>query len=168
MSSTNGPAVHCVAEQNLDEIRFLLGRYGIQLVLVADSETITASYWGAPEAGIVGNRVYVRGDTPIHSLLHESAHIICMSSARRQNLNRDAGGGDLEESGVCYLQIVLADYLTDVGRARLMQDMDAWGYSFRLGNTKRWFEEDATDAIEWLKRNALLTADGQPSWTLMP
>jgi hypothetical protein len=31
-----------------------------------------------------------------------------------------------------------------------MQDMDSWGYSFRLGATRRWFEEDADDVRAWL------------------
>ena len=41
---------------------------------------------------------------------------------------------------MCYLQILLADALHGVGRERLMQDMDEWGYSFRLGSTRAWFE----------------------------
>ena len=40
--------------------------------------------------------------------------------------------------------------LPGVGRERLMKDMDAWGYSFRLGSTRLWFEQDAEDAKEWL------------------
>ena len=40
-----------------------------------------------------------------------------------------------------------------------MQDMDDWGYSFRLGSTKRWYEEDAEDASAWLKRYGLLQSD---------
>jgi hypothetical protein len=46
---------------------------------------------------------------------------------------------------------VLADQLPGVGRDRLMADMDAWGYSFRLGSTRAWFEHDAGDAREFLK-----------------
>jgi len=30
--------------------------------------------------------------------------------------------------------------------------MDAWGYSFRLGSARAWFENDAEDAIGWLKQ----------------
>ena len=70
----------------------------------------------------------------------------------------DAGGDDLEESSVCYLQILLADRLPGVGRSRLMQDMDAWGYSFRLGSTQAWFESDAEDARVWLIDHGLVTA----------
>ena len=50
----------------------------------------------------------------------------------------NAGGDDLEESAVCFLQVILADFLDGVGRDRLMRDMDAWGYSFRLGSTAAW------------------------------
>jgi hypothetical protein len=90
-------------------------------------------------------------------MLHEACHVICMDDERRQCLHRDAGGDDLEEAGVCYLQILLADHLPGVGRDRLMQDMDAWGYSFRLGSTRAWFESDAGDARTWLIDHGLVT-----------
>lgn len=111
-------------------------------------------------------RVFVRDDTPVHSMLHEICHIICMSDERRANLHRDAGSDDLEEAAVCYLQIVLADYLPGVGSDRLMQDMDSWGYSFRMGSTARWFAEDAGDAVEWLVENRLLDSSGRPLFRL--
>ena len=79
---------------------------------------------------------------------------------------KSTGGDDLEEAAVCYLQILLADYLTGVGRARLMRDMDAWGYSFRLGSSARWFEEDAADAKAWLRSEGLIRPDGVPCWVL--
>lgn len=156
----------CIGDQELPEISRLLGRFGIELELQADDEDITGSFWGAPEAGIVANHVYVRTDTPIHSLLHEVAHLICMTPTRRSALDRDAGGTDLEEAAVCYLQIVLSDSINGVGRDRLMCDMDTWGYSFRLGSTRRWFESDAEDARDWLQRYGLLTGDSQPGWCL--
>jgi hypothetical protein len=37
-----------------------------------------------------------------------------------------------------------------------MADMDAWGYSFRLGSAARWFQEDADDARQWLAARGLL------------
>ena len=89
-----------------------------------------------------------------------------MTGDRRAALSRDAGGDDLEESAVCYLQVMLADCLPGVGRDRLMQDMDAWGYSFRLGNTRSWFEQDADDARSWLIDEGLLTADGEATFRL--
>jgi len=160
--------VLCIGSLDLQEVGELLGRYGIELQLQPDTADITASFWGAPEAGIVGNRVYVRADTPVHSMLHESAHIICMTGDRRDQLDCDAGGSDIEEAAVCYLQIILADFIADVGRYRLMQDMDTWGYSFRLGSTRRWFESDATDARRWLRQYGLLVEDDQPGWCLRP
>jgi hypothetical protein len=42
-----------------------------------------------------------------------------------------------------------------VGRERLMRDMDAWGYSFRLGSTRAWFEQDAENARDFLKARGL-------------
>ena len=158
--------VTTVADVGIDGPAALLARFGVDLEKVADGETIPGSYWGEPEAGVIGRRVYVRDDTPVHSLLHESCHIICMDDERRQSLNRDAGGDDLEESAVCYLQVLLADELDRVGRDRIMLDMDAWGYSFRLGSTSRWFTEDADDARRWLLEAELLEPSGKPAFRL--
>lgn len=144
----------------------LLERYGLDLKIENDGAPITGSFWGDTEAGIVGNTVYVRRDTPIHSLLHETCHVICMTSARRDGLNCDAGSDDLEESAVCYLQLVLADQIDGVGCARLMLDMDAWGYSFRLGSTQEWFQNDAEDAKKFLINHALLQEAGSPTFRL--
>ena len=136
-------------------VAMLLDRYGMGLALVAPQEVIPGSYWGETEAGLQGDRLYARLDTPIHSVLHEACHYICMAPERRAGLDRDAGGDDLEESAVCYLQVLLADELPGVGRERLWADMDAWGYSFRLGSTRAWFEQDAGDAREWLRRHGV-------------
>ncbi len=141
-----------------DAIKRLLDRFGIAAEWVAVGTAITGSFWGEPEAGIVGQQVFVRPDTPVHSLLHELCHIICMTPQRRDALDGNAGSDDLEESAVCYLQVVLADYLPGVGRRRLMQDMDTWGYSFRCGTTERWFLEDADDARAWLVKQGVLLA----------
>ncbi|MDH3988391.1 MAG: hypothetical protein OEV34_04635 [Gammaproteobacteria bacterium] len=143
-----------------------LDRYGLSVEYIPDESSITGSFWGDPEAGIVGCRVFVRCDTPVHSMLHEVCHVICMTDERRDVLDRDAGGDNLEESAVCYLQIVLADYIAGVGRKRLMQDMDSWGYSFRLGSTARWFAEDAEDAAAWLQEKNLLSVGGEPVFRL--
>lgn len=149
-----------------DALDQLASRYGLEIVRVDDGEPITGTFWGEPEAGVVRRRVIVRRDTPVHSVLHELCHVVCMPAARRRVLHRDAGGDDLEEAAVCYLQVVLADYLEGVGAARLMQDMDRWGYSFRLGSTERWFREDADDAREFLESCGLLERHGEPVWTL--
>lgn len=141
-------------------------RYGLSLVEQASGEEITGSFWGESEAGVVGLTVYVRGDTPVHSLLHETSHVVCMDGQRRSGLDRDAGGDDLEESAVCYLQILLADHIEGVGGARLMQDMDTWGYSFRLGSTRDWFRKDAEDAREFLLSHGLIDETGQPTFRL--
>jgi hypothetical protein len=124
-----------VADVRFGKLTQLLGRFGLSLCLLEDDAPITGSFWGEPEAGIVKRCVYVRLDTPVHSLLHEACHVICMDEVRRAGFECNAGGDDIEEAAVCYLQIVLADYLPGVGRDRLMQDMDTWGYSFRLGSS---------------------------------
>ena len=143
-----------------------LGRFGLELIVQPTDEAITGSFWGDAEAGIVGLSVFVRPDTPVHSFLHESCHLICMDGGRRGRLDRDAGGDDLEESAVCFLQIVLADHIDDVGRERIVADMDAWGYSFRLGSTRAWFENDADDAQQFLLNHNLIDAAGEPTFLL--
>lgn len=152
----------------IDRLRLglLLERYGLALRLVAPDDVIPGSYWGESEAGLESSTVYARLDTPVHSVLHEASHYVCMAPERRVGLLRDAGGDDAEENAVCYLQILLADSLREVGRDRLMQDMDAWGYSFRLGSTPAWFERDAADARAWLLREQLIDDAGQPTWRL--
>jgi hypothetical protein len=137
----------------------LLDRYGLRLALVAPEEVIPGSYWGETEAGLRGDRLYARLDTPVHSVLHEAGHYICMTPERRAGLDRDAGGDDLEESAVCYLQVLLAGELRGVGVERAIADMDAWGYSFRLGSTRAWFENDAEDARRWLRQHGVTDGD---------
>jgi hypothetical protein len=89
-----------------------------------------------------------------------------MDDRRRLGLHTDAGGGYDEENAVCYLQILLADMLPGVGGDRLLADMDAWGYSFRLGSARAWFEDDAADARVWLLGHGLIDAAGRPTWRL--
>jgi hypothetical protein len=144
----------------------LLERYELEATLVGVEENIPGSYWGECEAGLLGKKVYFRIDTPIHSVLHESAHCICMSSDRRAGLDKDAGGDYDEENAVCYLQILLADHLPGVGRRRMWQDMDAWGYTFRLGSAQAWFEHDADDARQWLLREQLIDEAAHVTWSL--
>lgn len=144
----------------------LLSRYSLDLTLIAPDELIPGSYWGDSEAGLQGNRLLARLDTPVHSVLHESSHYVCMTPERRTGLDRDAGGDDAEESAVCYLQVLLADHLPGVGRDRLCADMDEWGYSFRLGSTRAWFESDADDARLWLAAHHITDSSGLPTWSL--
>ena len=138
----------------------LLARFDLRLQRVAAGEPIPGSFWGDAEAGIIGTTVFARDDTPVHSLLHEACHLIVLAPERRAAVHTDATDSIEEEDATCYLQIVLADRLPGVGRDRLMADMDAWGYSFRLGSTRAWFEQDADDARRWLVDHRLLPADG--------
>ena len=55
----------------------LLRRYDVALEWQSAGSPIRGSFWGEPEAGIVGQRIFVRPDTPVHSMLHELCHIIC-------------------------------------------------------------------------------------------
>lgn len=155
-----------LAEVSRLVIARLLDRYGLELRLVAPTEQIPGSYWGEREAGLKGHRLYANLTTPLHSVLHEAAHYVCMTPERRAGLDTDAGGDDLEESAVCYLQILLADQAAGFGRARMMLDMDEWGYSFRRGSTRAWFEGDAADARAWLLAHALIDAQGDLTWKL--
>ncbi|MGI9199667.1 MAG: hypothetical protein ACR2QL_01310 [Woeseiaceae bacterium] len=155
-----------VGDLPIQSLQGLLQRFGLNLILESSDKAITGSFWGDSEAGIVAQDVFVRPDTPVHSLLHETCHTICMDESRRAGLDRDAGGDDLEEAAVCYLQILLADEVEGVGRKRLMSDMDAWGYSFRLGSTRSWFKNDAEDAAEWLLQHGLIDPAGSPTFTL--
>jgi hypothetical protein len=142
-------------------IALLLDRYGLELRLTAPGESIPGSYWGESEAGLLGSVLCARGDTPLHSVLHEASHYICMSPERRAGLHTDAGGDDAEECAVCYLQLLLAMQLPQCGLARACRDMDDWGYSFRLGSTRAWFEQDAEDARLWLLNEGVVGEDGR-------
>ncbi len=150
----NGPAADAA-------VRALAARFGVRLVELGSGESIPGSYWGESEAGLRGDSIYVRDDTPLHSFLHELSHYVCMSAQRRSGLDRDAGGDDAEECGVCFLQIVLADELPALGRERMLRDMDAWGYTFRLGSARQWFTQDAADACIWLTRHGVLDEDNR-------
>jgi hypothetical protein len=144
----------------------LARRFGVEIRQLAAGETLPGSYWGESEAGLRSNVLYVRADTPLHSLLHELSHYVCMSPERRAGLDRDAGGDDDEECAVCYLQILLADELPMLGRDRMLADMDAWGYTFRLGSSRAWFEQDSADACIWLRRNGVLDDNIRPTFQL--
>ena len=139
----------------------LLERYGLSLTVVAPGESIEGSHWGDPEAGLIANQVFARSDTPVHSILHESCHYICMDTARRHALHTDAGGDYDEENAVCYLSILIAARIPGFGSDRMLVDMDRWGYSFRLGSARAWFEEDASDARGWLVLHNWIDAAGE-------
>jgi len=142
----------------------LLRRYGMTIKRAPDGDEIPGSFWGDEEAGLLGHTLVLRSDTPLHSILHEACHYICMDESRRQGLDTDAGGDYDEENAVCYLQILLAEELPDFGRDCMFEDMDAWGYSFRLGSARAWFERDAEDARDWLLEHSLITPNGKPTF----
>jgi hypothetical protein len=144
-----------VGQIGFDHPAALLDQFGLKLERVAAGAPIPGSFWGDTEAGIIGNTVYARDDTPVHSLLHEAGHLIVLPVEKRTQVHTDATDSIEEEDATCYLQIVLADQLPGVGRERLMADMDAWGYTFRLGSTRAWFEGDADNARDFLIAHGL-------------
>ncbi|MEO7072542.1 MAG: hypothetical protein ABI300_06065 [Rhodanobacter sp.] len=148
--------VLCLRDIGVVAAAALLARYDLWLEHVPEATPIPGSYWGESEAGVIGNRVYARDDTPVHSLLHEACHLIVLPVDRRLAVHTNATDSVEEEDATCYLQIVLSDALPGVGRNRLMADMDAWGYSFRLGSTRAWFDNDAGEAQAFLRERALL------------
>ena len=70
----------------------LLGPFGLVVIWIEDATPIPGSYWGEREAGLQGDTLLVRRDTPVHSALHEAGHWLCMDPARRDELDTDAGG----------------------------------------------------------------------------
>ena len=81
-----------VGDLPIQSLQGLLQRFGLNLIVESSDQAITGSFWGDSEAGIVAHNVFVRPDTPLHSLLHETCHTICMDESRRAGLERDAGG----------------------------------------------------------------------------
>ena len=159
-------AVLRFADINADELTGLLASFQLEICITGDNQEIPGSFWGDEEAGLIENRLYLRTDTPLHSILHETCHYICMDSDRRQALNTIAGGDDNEENAVCYLLVLLARNLSSMGEQRLLADMDSWGYSFRLGSASAWFEQDASDACDWLLKHELIDSWDQPLFRL--
>lgn len=139
---------------DIEQARQLLGLFSLHLTLVPEGEPIPGSYWGESEAGLIGATVFARMDTPVHSLLHESCHLIVLAPEKRASIHTDASDSIAEEDATCYLQLLLANAIEGFGFERACHDMDLWGYSFRLGSAKAWFEQDAEDA------RAFLTAQG--------
>ena len=155
-----------LADVELSFVTDLLERYGLSLLAISAGCDIPGSFWGDDEAGLIGSELLARDDTPLHSILHETCHYVCMDKARREGVHTDAGGDYDEENAVCYLQILLADEIPGFGRRKMMDDMDAWGYTFRLGSAQAWFEQDAEDAFDWLLRHGLITRQGRPTFQL--
>lgn len=149
------PKVTQIRDLPSGAIETFLTRHGLVLVLLPDDAEIPGSYWGAPEAGLIGNTIHARPDTPVHSILHTTCHWLCMTEERRATAHTNAGGDDIEEVAVCYLECLLADEIDGYNQELVFTDMDTWGYNFRLGSAREWFERDAEDAEKWLIRNNL-------------
>ena len=154
------------ADIQFEQLEKLLGNYGLIIHKIEANEKIPGSWFGDPEAGIIKNNLYVRDDTPVHSALHESCHFVCMDHTRRENLHTNVGGDYDEENAVCYLSILLSDFIDGFGREQMFTDMDEWGYTFRLGSSKAWFEKDAEDALEWLLKNEIINSLTEPTWKI--
>ncbi len=157
--------MHRCTDMAMAQLTGLLAHYGLTLARVADNEAIPGSYWGESEAGLVGQVIHARADTPVHSVLHEASHVLCMDAARRAVLHTDAGGDYAEEDAVCFLQITLAGHI-GLTTGAICADMDEWGYTFRLGSALAWYEQDAEDARAWLIQHGLLTTNGTPTFRL--
>lgn len=156
------PAVLTCGELPTGALADLLAGFGIGVETVTAGAPIPGSWFGDPEAGIRGRTLFVRADTPVHSALHEACHLVLATIEGRGPIDADAGGGYDEEDAVCYLQILLAGRLPGFGRERALADMDAWGYSFRLGSAAAWFERDAGDARAFLAARGLVDEAGEP------
>src|SRR5690625_8003398 len=87
-------AEQSVAEQSvlrLDELppgaaENLLQRYGLNLQTVAEGQPIPGTFWGEPEAGIIGGTVAARPDTAGQSLPHEAGHPPARTPVRRPHI----------------------------------------------------------------------------------
>jgi hypothetical protein len=145
------PEVMTLADVSQGDVAALLARYGLRFERVADDASIPGSFWGEREAGLIGPNVFARRDTPLHSLLHEACHLIVIPPPLRLRIHTDASDSQFEEDATCYLQLLLADEIPGFGIERAFADMDAWGYTFRLGSARAWFEQDAEDAANYLR-----------------
>lgn len=163
MTESNNLTCGELAENRLAS---LLAPYNIDVITIDNDADLPGSFWGDPEAGLIDNQLYVKPTTPLQSALHEACHYICMDQQRRMKLNTDAGGGYDEENGVCYLQVLLSDFIPECGKERMFSDMDTWGYSFRLGSARAWFEQDAEDACQWLQNHHVIDFQQKPTWLL--
>jgi hypothetical protein len=89
-----------------------------------------------------------------------------MPATQRKQKKVDANGSAMEENATCYLQILLSDYIENYDRNQLMQDMDDWGYSFRLGSAHAWFNQDAEEVCLWLQNHRIINTKRKITWQL--
>jgi hypothetical protein len=158
--SSHIPSVLRLTDVDFQLIKKGLLTFQLNLIAVEANQPIEGSFWGDEEAGLMGNNLYARADTPLHSICHEAGHYICMDANRRRALDTNAEGDYDEENAVCFLQILLGEHL-GVSRQKMFADMDAWGYSFRLGSSQTWFEQDAEEAKAWLLAANLINKQGE-------
>ncbi len=155
MNASETADVLRIGNTQVDSVLAFFQSQGLQIHWVAAGQTIPGSHWGDAEAGLIQQSLYLRPDTPVHSAMHEACHWLLMSAERRAQLHTNAGGTAIEENAVCFLQILLSSQVPDMGQERMFRDMDSWGYSFRLGSAKRWFAEDAEDALRFIESHAV-------------
>ena len=67
---------------------------------------------------------------------------------------------------MCYLQGLLADRIPGYSRTRLFYDMDAWGYSFRLGSARPGSNRMPADARRWLIDHRIIDDAQHPTGLL--
>ncbi|ERJ20086.1 hypothetical protein SSPSH_000950 [Salinisphaera shabanensis E1L3A] len=151
--------VLAVEALGFDTLGSFFARLGLTLARVNPGQSIPGSFWGDEEAGLIGDTIYVRDDTPVHSAMHEAGHYVCMDQTRRDGLHTNAGGTYDEENAVCYWQILASAHLDGMDHERMCADMDRWGYTFRLGSAAAWFAQDAEDAHAWLVSAGLIDAE---------
>lgn len=137
----------------------LLARYG-WCWSYPGRPTHPGSHWGDCEAGIIGNTVYARSDTPVHSLLHEAGHLIVLPPDHAPPYTPTPPIRYRKKDAVCVLQALLGEAL-GIDRIRIWADMDAWGYTFRLGSARAYTEHDADTAWQWLHTHGLTDAKRQ-------
>ncbi|MBP3194486.1 MAG: hypothetical protein J6M05_02315 [Cardiobacteriaceae bacterium] len=165
-NNQTAPKVQLLSEINCQNLCNLLLKFGLKTEFVADGADIPGTYWGEPEAGLISDTLFVRRDTPVHSALHEAAHWICMDDKRRRNLHTEAGGTVMEECAVNWLQILLAEELSDVGRENMLADMTAWKYSYREGSVYAWLKGDGLEARDWLIEKQIINKDGELTFSV--
>lgn len=170
-AKTPDESVQRVSELPEHALKRLLACFGLHTLWVDTNQPIPGSFWGEPEAGVIANTVYVRPDTPVHSALHEACHLITAGEDKRATIHTDASDCQFEEDATCYLQIMLAEALPNTSATQVAEDMDRWGYSFRLGSAKAWFQQDADEARQWLVDRDIITpedAKAAQNWPPMP
>ena len=65
-----------------------------------------------------------------------------------------------------FLQIFLSDCICCYSRSQIIQDMDNWGYNFRLGSTNEWLQQEAKDTMQWLQNYNIIDKCCYITWNL--